>query len=376
MLRRVMARGGRETRRRPELLAALPALLLAGAWQERAPTVQLPPGAAADAWAVIGAERAPGGPLVLEPWPPWQAPEDGARDPWSSGPPWRRWVELVRAEAAGPPAPARRAALALLARTQGRDADAWAHWSSLAADPALAAALLPAFLPGVPPGTDLAALAPGVLLAPSLPPPRAELAPQVLTLGGWSMELAPLRIGATEVRLRVALEADGVEVDLVHLAGPPVHARVLPPLPAGAELTAVYVDWIRRETPAGAHEVHVTPEDPEHALWARFRPGQPGWPEVLPDAGAAFPGRAGFAFVLDPDLGATTERCLCLGEALAELFEVPCAFLEPGDGPPALAAGAAAAGEPLVLSFAGPGAGEKLCAMVGLAERYAFSRPR
>lgn len=374
MLRHVMACGASEIGKLGGWLAAVAAALAAFAPQEPAVEVVLPLGAPAEAWRTVAAERAPGGPLAVEPWPSWEMPNDGERDAWSAGPPWRRWVELVRAEAAGPTDPARRAALTLLARTQERSEDAWAHWSSLASSPALAAALLPVLLPGVPPGSDLAALEPGVLLAPSLPPPRP--ADTATPIGPWAMEIGPLGIGEARVRVRVALEADGVEVDVVHLAGPTVSVRVLPPLPANAELTTVYVDWVRREKAAGAHEILVTPEDPEHALWARFRPELPTWPEPSPADGGTFPGRAGFAFVLDPDLGPATERCLGFGEALAELFEVPCAFLEPEDGPPATAAGAPPAGEPLVLRFDGPRAGEKLRALIGLAERHALARAR
>lgn len=181
-----------------------------------------------------------------------------------------------------------RARLALVALEQGRHADAWRHFGHCASDPALLAALLPRFLPGVERGTPLARggraepLADGALLHPALPPPLAPVpgtdprfARRVIALGG-------VVVGAATIALQVAVEGEGVQVELTHESGGTAHVRIVIPRAEEYGVSAEYVDWLKQETVGAPLEVTLAPGEEPHVLFARFEPRDPRWPTSLP----------------------------------------------------------------------------------------------
>ncbi|HED63969.1 MAG TPA: hypothetical protein ENJ09_00275, partial [Planctomycetes bacterium] len=186
-------------------------------------------------------------------WPAW---DERGEDGWGGERAWRRWMELLRAEAGGPDAntPRRRAELALAALLQGRAVDAWRDLFASGTGP-FAAAVLPAFVPGRP--IDALAsrdpLPPGSTLTPFLPPPRGLTAADPAAAGdplegfgpfrGRSFVDNDVRIGTSRLRLELKLDDDGVQIDLSHLAGPAVAVGVRAPHPPGVSFGRVYADW-------------------------------------------------------------------------------------------------------------------------------------
>lgn len=305
----------------PLLLLALAAV----AGSPEAPRVELPPGPAARAWAGVGPETAP---AELAP---------VAREV-LSGADWARWAAELAAERDAEDAdPARRAALALRARAQGRDEDAWRHLAACGGDPTWVAALLPALLPGVP--LELLAqdgargvvdaLPDGVLLSPAPPPPVA---------GEWRREasLAGLRVGGAVLDLTVTVDYDGVQVDLQHRAGEPARVLVQLPEPREFEIRVAYLDWSRLDEP-GPVAVELAPGSEERSVYGRFAARATPWTLELPAELPEGLARGGLVIVHPPD-PARRERLAGLDAALAELLGVPCRRVERAHpGPPASA---------------------------------------
>lgn len=331
--------------------------------------VALPPGRVAEMLERIGDAPALDGASVLgAPWPAW---DDRSRAGWGGEPAWRRWVELVRAEAQGASVPARRAQLAVLARLQGRDGDAWAHLLACEPEPGLVAFLLPHFSPGVPReflGRDLAregALSDGVLLAPALPPaedPRAGLR----WLAGTSIERREFALGAARCALELSVDRDGLEVSVRHLSGGTARVRVQAPLPRGIEPGMQFADWEKLPGHEGPVEFELDAESGEHSLWLTFRPPELRWPSPPRSALRALaPGRE---IRLESPRG-DEPHLVRFAEALSELLGVPARACAPGTplGPGL---------EPLVLRFDPGPAGERMLAdFIGLAEAFVLVAP-
>lgn len=321
-------------------------------------TVSLPRGAAA--LALDGVEPGTVARTGLRPWPAWS---DRSPAGWGGEATWRRWVELVRAErAAREPEPARRLELARVARLQGRDGDAWAHFAAAAGDPAGLAALLPLFVPGVP-ESELGRSGPlpdGVRLAPALPPsdvPGAGLR----QLAGARLEALDFGIGAARASLSLRVERDGLEVKLVHRAGGPARVRVVPPLPRGVEAGLLFADWEKQAGPHVEVEFVLTAEDPEHILWLSFHPPKDHLANPPLDFLRA-PGPERTLLVVSPQ-GDELELAGFAG-ALEELLGVPARLVTAAYRPPAGL-------EPLVLNLDGSVAGRRrLAHWLGLAERH------
>src|SRR5690349_15261061 len=135
-------------------------------------SVELPPGPAERAFAGVGPETAP---ARLAPAP------TGALDAadWRAADAWTAWADAVRAETSGAsgasPDAQRRGKLARIALAHTRWDDAWDHFAACSGDPAVCAALLPGFLPGVQAGAGAGGVAlplpDGVVLHPAPPPP-------------------------------------------------------------------------------------------------------------------------------------------------------------------------------------------------------------
>lgn len=340
------------------LLSALPP-------QERERTaagLRLPAGRVAELLAALAPDE-PERDFELG-WPAWS---DRSLAGWGGERAWRRWVELLRAEAAGASAPERRAELAVLARLQGRDGEAWEHLRACAREPGLVAALLPLFSPGVPPewlGRN-DPLPDGVLLAPALPPsdePRAGLR----FLAGTRIERLEFAVGAARLALRVSVDRDGLEVSVRHLGGGATRVRVLPPLPRGIDPGQLLADWEKLPGHVGPVEFVLDAEASEHSLWLAFLPPAERWPS--PPVEALRPPAPGSEIVL---VSARDGEPLLarFAEALSELLGVPAAVRAPGFR-------SRAELEPLVMRFGdGSRAERKLLEYIGLAEAFALRAP-
>jgi hypothetical protein len=315
--------------------------------------------------------------LGARPWPEWTR---GAASAWNREEPWRRWVELVRDEAgARAPDPARRAQLALLARSQGRDTDAWRHLRACGEDEVVLD-LLPAFVPGVP--RELlgeAALPDGVRLRPALPPSTDDAGETLTTLAGRSTLASEVRVGEATLSFELAVQGDGVQVDLVHRSGPLVRVSVLLPAPRGVEIALTYADWEKLPDPKAWIEVELSAEEPEHTLWGRFLPREDRWPMPLPAETAGTAMRAPLAIApgapgadgSGPDGDGRLPR---FAEALAELFDRPCLWPYSPRARPSVQDGGPL--EPIVIHLgSGPDPERKLIAMLSLAELHALEGP-
>jgi len=226
---------------------------------------ELPPGPAAEALARIGPGTVP---AELATVPPGAWDEPGT---------WRAWAELLAAESRGHDR-ARRARLAQLALAQERHADAWNHFAACAGSPEVLAALLPRFLPGGSPGPR----PDGALLAPAMPP--ASLAPPPPgRIDRRAMRSAPFRVGEAQLSMSVAVEYEGVQIELRHLEGGPCRVRLRIPRDEHFEVGVEHVDWYRQEGRGVAHELALSAEDPERTLFARFEPRAPAWPTHVPE---------------------------------------------------------------------------------------------
>jgi hypothetical protein len=209
----------------------------------------------------------------LEPWPAWT--ERGTEGGWGSKAPWQRWSQLLIQSAlpdSGSAAPLersqRRASLALLAKMQGRDGAGWGHLLA-SADGGSVAQVLPAFLPGRLPAEFASQPFDGIF-RPALPPTHDPLNPLLTGSVGNSMEHQAVRLGESVFRMRVLLEADGIQVDLTHVSGPELSFKVLPPEPNAQRIALLYADWIKVGTERQAVDVKLAPGDPTYTIWGRF----------------------------------------------------------------------------------------------------------
>lgn len=324
----------------PLLAAALIAGLQSGTQDSAAdggPAALLPAGPAAEAVAAIPPDLRPV-PLAGPEWPAW---DDAA---WDGHAPWARWSELALEEAGAPrPDAGRRAALALAAALQERPVDAWEHFAATAAEPAVAAALLPRLFPGVPAGAPEGRggrpgkLPDGVLLRPILPP--LDLASPYGRPRVREMHLSNLAIGAAVCDLKLAVEADGVELAFTHRGGGSARVRVVLPVPVEEEVRALYVDWEQVRDPAPVIELVLEPGDEEApgeaSVWGRFQPRILAWPAPAELDAPLQLERGGFALEVDPG-DPLAPRLARAAEALSLMLGVPGRVRErgaAGDGP-------------------------------------------
>jgi hypothetical protein len=258
------------------VISVLPSLLLALAPGELPLT--LPPGPAARAWNSTESAS----PAKLDA----TVAALARGETWNDPAAWEAWAADLLAERAEPGAdPDRGARLALAALGQGRSEAAWDHFAALSGRGAWLAALAPALVLGVEPGSP-AVLPDGARIAPALPPLDRPTSERVL---GWGRlerrgtTLSELRIGDAVVELRVAVEYDSLQIDVKHVSGGAASATFVLPEMLDFERTFTYVDWERTQ-PGAPLAVAISAETPEIVISCRFQPFRIGWPMTLPDA--------------------------------------------------------------------------------------------
>ena len=315
-------------------LLGLSAALFPPSLQEDEPqagfALRFPAGPAAEGWSQVDIETTPA--ELPSEWEELLVPGT-----WSYAGTWSRWLELLAAERdAAALDPARRALLAYLAMEHGRSEDAWRYFESLAEHPAWSAALAARLWLGrevVPTaGGEPATLPQGVLLTPRLPPGSSIASGAGLI---WrEAKIHGLRIGQTRLSMRIAVERDGVQVDLRHLSGPSAKLQVLLPVPLGYERQIEYVDWAKQETLGVPHVVELEPDSEKLSLWVRFLPGELALPAVIPPSGATeLPAmlREGGLWLVDraesPD--GSQPLMQALAEGLGPLFSIETHLLSP-----------------------------------------------
>jgi len=285
---------------------------------------------------------------------------------WEDPAAFERWRAALAA-AAGGDTGAARARLALLARRQGRADDAWRHAAIAGADPARLAALLPHFLPGVaddaPTGAGglSGALPYGSVFAPSTPP-RAR-APERGRVERRSMRVRGLRVGEAVLGMRVAVEPEGVQIDIEHISGGPTRIAVKLPTEAGFEIANEYVDWYQAEVRGVAHVVEIQPGDEEHTLYGRFAPRADTVIFALPPAAPAALELGGLA--IQPEPGpAGRARAEALARALSGVPIGLSARVVGGADP-------APGWAPILVDLGDPRtSADKIAALCGAVERF------
>lgn len=282
---------------------------------------------------------------------------------------WSGWAQRLQSLRAAEQ-PSERAAerlwLAVFARMQGRDDDAWEHLAHAAADGAALEAVLPLFVPGavatLADGTPKR-LEDGAVFAPALPPPRTAAAEVVLGTGrprpGFA-RVEGLAVGEARIDVNVRVETDGVQVDLTHVSGPALRLFVLLPQAPDFELRSEYVDWIRQEGPPAPREVELVPGAEPLAVFGRFRHRKVAWPTEVPGALPAALSRAGLRLVAEDQ---SSRR---LAEALPTLLGVDVRLEAPSEREEVFA------GITIDLSDADTRAGKR-AGIVSLAERFALA---
>lgn len=251
----------------------------------RGTSFQLPPGPAGAAWDDAWTREIKG--ALAAPWRERLAP-----GVWDDERTWTDWAAAVKRARGDAGAHFELAAAAL---AHGRDEDAWEHFALAPRGEAQRGerlALLTAFLPGVP-SAQLGAswrdgelqLPEGVTLAPRLPPLDRSVRERLLGLGRLErreMRANGLRIGAARLDIRVAVEQDGVQIDLENLSGGPAKLRLALPQPLDFELRGVYVDWEKLEAPVLPLELELAADGPPLSVYARFAPLMVSWPSTWP----------------------------------------------------------------------------------------------
>jgi hypothetical protein len=249
--------------------------------------ISLPDSRAAKAYAasvITGKKvlRDPGrdGPILLSRLEP---------DAWRSPSMWEAWGAALRSEAhPGSPHLQERAFLAVLALEQQRWDDAWDHFAACSASREWMSGLLPGFLPGAG-TTEIEARGPlppaledGVVLRPSLPPPSENAAPG--RIDARAMKVDGFVVGAATLSMRVAVEAEGIEIDIEHRGGGAAKLSVVMPAPSDWDIGNEYVDWVVQPTHHAPLEIAIDASDPTRTLYGRFAPRELAHPTRVPDS--------------------------------------------------------------------------------------------
>jgi len=216
---------------------------------------------------------------------------------------WKGWAaDLEAARKAREPEPAREARLAIFALEQQRWIEAWAHFERCGGDPAVCAALLPRFLPGLAPGAPLGkdgfagALPDGVVLRPALPPLKGDAPPG--RLERREMKLAQLAVGKAVLSLRIAVEYDGITVELAHVAGESCKLALVLPCEPGYQIANEYIDWYVQESHGAPLALELQPGAESRTLYGRLEQRSTHAPERVPEKLPALAAREGLVLEL------------------------------------------------------------------------------
>jgi hypothetical protein len=131
-----------------------------------------------------------------------------------------------------------------------------------------------------------------------------------------------LRVGAATLDIELALEFDGVQIDVTHVAGGACRvALVLPTMPQFA-FAQYYADWEERTLePDAPLEFAIQPGDERHTLWGRFEARPNPWPTRVPERMPAALERNGIAILCGRD----DPRAAELAQFASALARLTCA---------------------------------------------------
>ncbi|MFT5198193.1 MAG: hypothetical protein ACI87O_000846 [Planctomycetota bacterium] len=327
----------------PTFLALAAACLLATAWAApqgtpeaptawEAPTLTFSAPSLGKVWAAVGPETQPS-PLPLK------AAALGSQP---FGPvvvkAWSRALQIVR----DPLAPLgerlqARLSLCLIAKSQGRDQDAWKHFQKLGDGPEEIARALPHMWPGVPFETSIGkgarlSLEPNTMLRPAFPLLPDDDAPN----GTGPLRMTwkgGLKVQDQDLELRFTLQPEGLEMDLWNRGNDTLSIRTILPSPRNFECSYTYSDWEKTMDPHLGIAVQLPPdrEDP-WTLFSRLRPAFEAWPASPKQDAEWFEDRS-MRLILGPGEPATPALAT-LAKVLRDLLSVPVEFGAMGDKTP------------------------------------------
>jgi hypothetical protein len=183
--------------------------------------------------------------------------------------------------------------------------------------------------------------------------------------------------------MRVALDYEGIQVDLTHLEGGP--ARVLVELPSPSEfaLGALYLDWFpwkgsQSSLPGSSIpgisipevpiiDVELEPGSDVRTLFGRFEPRDPSWSQQLPGEIPRSIDFHGLLLLTPLDL---PEEVRGLDRALASVLGVECKFL-PGTMQPSATLGPATT----IDLRSAENRSHRLASLASQVERFVLSHP-
>lgn len=299
---------------------------------------------------------------------------------------WSAWAAAVAEEsrAASPaetPDAERRALLASIALRQGRSDDAWEHFAALAWNASWLVSTLPSLFPGVTSSVrstwtgeiDGLGIDEPALLAPAFPPPCVPAREVQLGTGRLerrAMEIRGMLVGHATIDLKIAVEYDGLQVDVAHRSGGSARLRIELPEPLDFEIGRTYVDWEPSGEPGQAIAIEVGPEEPARTIFATLKPRLIDWPMARPSELAAGFREHGLRITCLAEDPALVE-IESFGRALASLLEakLEIARVDPSKPPEPFAG--------LTIDLTRAGERErKMRGLASLAERWALSRRR
>lgn len=373
------------------IVASLAALALAGrgaasipaqgaptaaAATPRAPSIVLPDGPTARAYASSPSTGGTVGFIGID--PPAIDVTPNLSGAWRSARTWTWWSTGMRLAANPDRRDAQtRARLSFLALAHGRWSDAWMHFRACDAWKEWMTALLPSFLPGVPPGTKLGTeamptLRDGVELRPSLPPPSDKAEPGRIDVR--AMKIESFVVGNATLSMRVAVEVEGVQIDIDHRSGGEAHLSIVIPEPEDFAIANEYVDWMVQETHHAPLALEIKPGDETHTIYGRFEARALTHPTHAPENVPAQL-RGGVLWLLVPGGGANRAFFDAVAKSLRALpLELDCRVIT-ADAGSKRDANDAARGTTVDLRAAGE-RDEKLKWLVSSIERFLLAKDR
>lgn len=307
----------------------------------------------------------------------------GKPDVWRQPSAWIEWAAALEAAARDEkPDGSRRAQLALMAWSQGRSDDAWDHLATLTDAHEWYTAAIPYLFPGNTKtgmgwnaGSNVGSsleVDDGGAFAPAFPPPSVPACEIVLGTGRIerrAMKISGLRIGEALVDMRVALEYEGLQIDVEHKGGAACKLKLRLPVPLDFDIANVYVDWQRREGPTSAEvDVALVAGGEPVTIFARFEPLEVRWPTTVPSVLATAAREHGFALIVGDD---DPERARVAGfaAAMARLLGCKTQVVAPAQ--------ALAVAPAITLDLSGGADRErKLRGLISQCERFALARKK